>query len=182
MRIIGGVRRGKKLLAPSGQGTRPTTDRVRESLFNILSHRYAEHLQGLVLDAFCGTGALALEALSRGAEHAVLWDTDPQALKIARQNVEACGFSEMATLQRRAAETALPATQVADLVFLDPPYGKGLLSISIVSLLREGWLRADTLLVIERASGQPEALPGGLDIDDERRFGQTLVTLAYLAS
>ncbi|GAB5388546.1 MAG: 16S rRNA (guanine(966)-N(2))-methyltransferase RsmD [Alphaproteobacteria bacterium] len=182
MRIIGGARRGKKLEAPKGQETRPTTDRVRESLFNILSHGYADHVRdGYVLDAFCGTGALALESLSRGATEARLWDSSRQALKVASRNIEVCGFADRAELRQLSATTPETTPRPATLIFLDPPYGAGLLSRCVSALKSAGWIDQNSLLVIERASGSPESLPDGLDIVDDRRFGQTLITLAYLA-
>jgi 16S rRNA (guanine966-N2)-methyltransferase len=161
MRIIAGAWRGRALAAPAGLGTRPTADRVRQSLFDMLMHApWAGHalLEGaVVLDAFAGSGALGLEALSRGADRAVFFERDPAALAALRGNVTACKAADRSDIWGqdvlRAPRRAGPP---AALAFFDPPYGEGLVQRSVKVLRAEGWLAADCLLVAE--AGRLEAL------------------------
>ncbi|WP_179380862.1 16S rRNA (guanine(966)-N(2))-methyltransferase RsmD [Jannaschia marina] len=178
MRIVGGIWRGRRLAAlgkgDAGAHLRPTTDRVRESIFNLLTNGgYADDLDGArVLDVFAGTGALGLEALSRGAAAATFIEQGRKSLALLRENIDLLGAE--ARILARDARRAGPGT-AHDLVFLDPPYGKGLGEAAIAALQANGWIAPDALLVWEESS--PPRLDG-LTLEDQRRYGDTLVTLA----
>lgn len=174
MRIVSGKYRGKRLVAPDGDGTRPTTDRVRESLFNILNHGDFEIDHARVLDIFAGTGALGLEALSRGAAYALFVENDAAARGTIRQNVENLGAQGITQLLRRDATKLGPRISAQgsafNLVFLDPPYGKGLGKQALASALEGGWIADDATLVFE--CGQDEnPMPDGFKLIDERTYG-----------
>ena len=180
MRIIGGARRGLKL-AEVGEGDaaahlRPTSDRVRESLFNVLSGgRHGDPVTGAqVLDLFAGTGALGLEALSRGATRATLVDDGAAAARLISRNIALCR-AEDAARHLRLDATRLPPCDVAPftLVFLDPPYGRGLGGPALAAALRGGWLAPGALVVWEDAT--PQTPPTGLTLTDQRRWGDTWV-------
>jgi 16S rRNA (guanine966-N2)-methyltransferase len=178
MRIVAGKFRGKALLSPTDESIRPTSDRARESVFNILASRIGVHLDGVkVLDLFAGTGALGLEALSRGATSVVFVDTSAEARGLIRDHIEAFGAGGIAKLLRRDA-TALGVAGTMgpfDLVFLDPPYGKGLGEQALVSLRDGGWLAKDATIVLEEAVVAELALPDGLEVDDRREYGAAAV-------
>lgn len=174
MRIVAGKYRGKALLSPSDESIRPTSDRAREALFNILASRIGVNLDGLkVLDVFAGTGALGLEALSRGAQGAVFVDTGAEARGLIRDHILEFGIAGIAKLLRRDATALGPAGTMGpfDLVFLDPPYNKGLGEKALVSLRDGGWLAPDATIVLEEASGAVVELPEGLALDDRREYG-----------
>jgi 16S rRNA (guanine966-N2)-methyltransferase len=178
MRIVAGKFRGKALLSPSDDSIRPTSDRARESVFNILSSRIGVHLDGLkVLDLFAGTGALGLEALSRGASGAVFVDTGAESRGIIRDHIEAFGIAGIAKLLRRDATALGPAGTMGpfDLVFLDPPYAKGLGEQALVSLRDGNWLAKDATIVLEEGAEVELALPGGFTLDDRREYGAAAV-------
>lgn len=160
MRVIGGTARGRRLEAVPGRATRPTSDRVRETLFNILGPRVVE---ARVLDLFAGTGALAIEALSRGAAHAVLVEAARRAAEVARRNLERCGFQDRAELLIQRDRQALPwlarRGDRFDLVFLDPPYQRGLGQAALETLARLGLVPPGGLVVWERARGEEEPQP-----------------------
>ncbi|MEO6012150.1 MAG: 16S rRNA (guanine(966)-N(2))-methyltransferase RsmD [Devosia sp.] len=183
MRIIAGKFRGKALTSPEDDSIRPTADRVRESLFNILASRLGPSFDGLrVLDLFAGTGALGLEALSRGAANVVFVDTGAEARGLIRDHIEAFGAGGVTKLLRRDATALGPAGTMGpvDLVFLDPPYGKGLGEQALVSLQQGGWLKAETLLVLEESSEVEVAVPHGFTLDDRREYGAAAVHLLTL--
>ena len=178
MRIVAGKFRGKQLLSPGDDSIRPTADRVRESVFNILSSRLGPNFDGLrVLDLFAGTGALGLEALSRGASHVTFVDTGADARGLIRDHIEAFGAGGVAKLLRRDATALGEAGTMGpvDLVFLDPPYGKGLAEQALASLRNGGWLKPETLLVLEESSEVPVMLPDGFVLDDRREYGAAAV-------
>lgn len=182
MRIVGGEFRGRGLLSPKGLATRPTSDRVRESIFNILNHaKWLENdalEDSAVLDAFAGTGALGLEALSQGAAHAVFIEQDRQAARTCQDNIEAFGISGKALLLRHDAAAPphrLPQLAPRNLVFLDPPYGKGLGAKALLALAEKGWLAENAVCVMEMAKKQPEDPPAGFVLHDERAYGVALV-------
>ncbi len=181
MRIIAGDKRGLRL-ASVGKGDaaahlRPTSDRVRESLFNMLTGgRFGDPVEGArVLDLFAGTGALGLEALSRGATHAVFVENGRTAQTLIRENIAKTGYTDRATLIRHDATRLGPATSAATLVFLDPPYGKGLGARVLISAVETGWLAPGALVVWEENAPQPA--PEGFTQLDTRRYGDTHVTL-----
>ena len=178
MRIVGGKFRGKVLTSPEDDSIRPTADRTRESVFNILASRLGASFDGLrVLDLFAGTGALGLEALSRGASHVTFVDTGADARGLIRDHIEAFGAGGVAKLLRRDATALGEAGTMGpvDLVFLDPPYGKGLAEQALVSLRNGGWLKPETLLVLEESSEVPVMLPDGFVLDDRREYGAAAV-------
>jgi 16S rRNA (guanine966-N2)-methyltransferase len=174
MRIVAGKFRGKALLSPSDDSVRPTSDRAREAMFNILASRIGVHLDGVkVLDLFAGTGALGLEALSRGAQSAVFVDTGAESRGLIRDNIEAFGVAGVAKLLRRDA-TALGLAGTMgpfDLVFLDPPYSKGLGELALGSLRDGAWLSPDATIVLEEASETEIVLPSGFTLEDRREYG-----------
>ena len=162
MRIIGGAWRGRRLIAPAGLATRPTGERMRQAIFDMLLHAAwggPELLRGTeVLDAFAGTGALGLEALSRGAGRAIFMECDAKALGSLHSNIAACRAGERA---RVVAGDVLrpPPGQACGLVFLDPPYGHDLISAALRSLRAHGWVVPGTVIVAE--AGHLEVMPGG---------------------
>src|SRR5947208_10670047 len=152
MRIVGGRLRGRALAAPKSQAIRPTADRLRESLFNILIHAYGDPVTGArVLDLFAGTGALGLEALSRGAAFVLFVDDGAEARALLRQNVEMLGLAAVMRIFRRDATKLGPAYPVEpfSLAFLDPPYGKGLPEQALASAREGGWLTHGAVAVVE---------------------------------
>lgn len=182
MRIIAGKYRGKAL-ASVGKGDpaahlRPTTDRVRESLFNVLmGGAYGDPIDGArVLDLFAGTGALGLEALSRGAAHVTFVDDGTKARALIRQNIDLCQAQGVTALMRRDA-TRLGDRQgpAFDLVFLDPPYGKGMGERALASATEGGWLAPSALIVLEESA--PFTPPAGFDLLDQRKYGDTHITI-----
>ncbi|MDA7428287.1 16S rRNA (guanine(966)-N(2))-methyltransferase RsmD [Primorskyibacter aestuariivivens] len=182
MRIIAGTHRGRAL-TPVGKGDagahlRPTTDRVRESLFSMLGGgRFGNPFDDTrVLDLFAGTGALGLEALSRGAAEVAFVDDGRKSQKLIRANIALLGEQGRARLIARDA-TRLPVNEGApfDLVFLDPPYGKGLGEKALITAMAQGWIAPDALIVWEEASAQ--TAPDGFDLLESRRYGDTHITM-----
>jgi len=165
---------------PHSQAIRPTSDRSRESLFNILEHRFGGSLAGIrVLDLFAGTGALGIEALSRGAKAAVFVEESVEGRGLVRANIEAFDLTGVARILRRDA-TGLGAigTMIPfDLVFADPPYGKGLGEKAFLSALSGGWLHKQAVLVLEEASEVVINLPSCFIMADERHYGRTTLRL-----
>lgn len=179
MRIIAGKNRGRKLDLPDGTLTRPTTDRVRESIFNILSHHPEVSLQGArILDAFAGSGAMGLEALSRGALHVTFVEKQARVASVLRQNIQKLSGSGQTEVIQKDLLTIQAAAQPMDLVFLDPPYGKGLEFTSIPYLYDKGWIDEATLVVYETdAKTDPAPLANIVRILDERLYGTIRVRL-----
>jgi 16S rRNA (guanine966-N2)-methyltransferase len=175
MRIIGGKHRGRRLMAPEGRIVRPTGERAREALFDILAHgRFGERpvfAGARALDAFAGTGAFGLEALSRGAEHASFIEKDRAALVALRANIAALGEERSAAVLAGDALHPPRALAPASLVFLDPPYGKDLAQPALAALAAAGWLAPEALVVVEIAARQTLAPPEGFTLLEERRYG-----------
>src|SRR5947209_16016478 len=164
MRIVGGRLRGRSLAAPKSQRVRPTADRLRESLFNILVHAYGDPItDARVLDLFAGTGALGLEALSRGAAFALFVDDGAEARALLRENVAALGLGGVTRVFRRDATKLGQAHPIEpfSLVFLDPPYGRGLAEQALVAARAGDWLTNDALIVVEEAAKAGFAAPAG---------------------
>jgi 16S rRNA (guanine966-N2)-methyltransferase len=176
MRIVGGRLRGRALAAPRSPAIRPTADRLREALFNILLHAYGDPVTGArVLDLFAGTGALGLEALSRGAGFALLVDDAAEARALMRDNVATLGLGGCARIFRRDA-TALGEVHPVEpfsLVFLDPPYGRGLAERALTSARAGKWLLPDALVVVEEAADAGFTPPAGFAEIERRRYDDT---------
>src|SRR5579871_2381492 len=168
MRVVGGRLRGRVLATPSSQATRPTSERLRESIFDILEHRFPGQVEGArVVDLFAGTGALAIEALSRGARFALLVDNGAEARALLRANVEALALGGVTRIWRADATRlgAAPAGGPFALAFLDPPYGQGLVRPALASLIEGGWLEPNALCVVEEAAKAEIATPVGLALE-----------------
>jgi 16S rRNA (guanine966-N2)-methyltransferase len=179
MRIVGGRLGGRTLAGPKSQAIRPTGDRLRESLFNILAHGHGDPVAGArVLDLFAGTGALGLEAMSRGARFALFVDDGAEARALMRQNVEALGLGGVTRIFRRDATKLGAAHPVApfSLAFLDPPYRHGLAERALASLRAGGWLAPDALAVVEEAADAAFQAPEGFAEIDRRRYDDTEFT------
>jgi 16S rRNA (guanine966-N2)-methyltransferase len=178
MRIVGGRLRGRTLTAPKSQAIRPTSDRLRESLFNILMHAYGDPItDARVLDLFAGTGALAIEAISRGAGFALLIDDGAEARALIRQNVDTLGLGAVTRVFRRDA-TRLGAAHPVEpfgLAFLDPPYRKGLAAPALAAMRDGGWLTPDALVVVEEAADAEFAAPEGFVELERRTYDDTAI-------
>jgi 16S rRNA (guanine966-N2)-methyltransferase len=171
MRVVGGRLRGRALKGPQSQAIRPTADRLRESLFNILAHAYDNPIDGArVLDLFAGTGALGIEALSRRAAFALFVDDGVEARALLRGNVEALGLGGTSKVYRRDATELGPARPMEpfSVVFADPPYGKGLAEKALASAREGGWLVPGALIVVEEATASSFKAPDGF-VELERR-------------
>jgi len=183
MRVVGGRLRGRNIVAPSSREIRPTADRLREALFNILIHAYDDPVGGArVLDLFAGTGALGIEAISRGAAFTLFVDNGAEARALLRNNIEALGLGGVSKVYRRDATRLGPAHPLEPfgLVFLDPPYGKGLGEAALASLRDGGWLAPDALLVVEEAKAAAFAAPAGFAELERRAYDDTeFVVLRY---
>jgi 16S rRNA (guanine966-N2)-methyltransferase len=186
MRVVGGRLKGRSLVSPSSREIRPTADRLRESLFNILVHAYGDPIEGArVLDLFAGTGALGIEAVSRGAGFALFVDNGTEARALLRNNIEALGLGGLTKVFRRDATDLGPAHPVErfSLVFLDPPYGKGLAEKALVSLRNGGWLAPGAMLVVEEAKAAGLTAPEGYQELERRAYDDTeLVFLQAVAA
>ncbi len=184
MRIVAGEFRGRTLATPKGSAIRPTSDRLREALFNVLAHGYDDPVAGArVIDLFAGTGALGLEALSRGAQAAVFVDDGAEARGLIRGNIDALGLGGRTRLFRR------DATRLGDrgpvppfsLAFLDPPYGRDLATPALASLARGGWLVDGALAVVEEMSAATLEPPAGFAVEEVRDYGETALTFLRFA-
>jgi 16S rRNA (guanine966-N2)-methyltransferase len=179
MRIVAGAWRGRRLVAPPGDATRPTADRVRQALFDMLLHAPwggREVMEGVrVLDAFAGTGALGLEALSRGAAHATFMERDRAALAALRANIAACGAADRATVLAADATRPPRAEAPCGLVFFDPPYGEGLAPRALVALRDAGWIAPGALIVAE--TGVDEVLGEAAAFLASRVHGAARITV-----
>ena len=183
MRIVGGRLRGRLLEAPASRAIRPTSERLRESIFDILVHRHAGVVEGArVVDLFAGSGALGIEALSRGAKSALFVDNGPEARALLRANVEVFALGGVTRIWRADATLLgkAPAGAPFTLAFLDPPYDKGLAGPALAGLVEGGWLATGALVVVEESAEAEIGAPTVLRIVDERVYGETkVVFLAY---
>lgn len=180
MRVVGGALKGRRLATPKSDAIRPTTDRARESLFNILEHAYPGSIEGArVLDLFSGTGALGIEAISRGAAYCLFVEQDIAARALIRENVEALGLQGCTRIFRRDATHMGPigTMQPFRLMFADPPYGKGLGEKAVASLLAGGWLEKGALVVVEETASNPFQLPEGLTLLDRRIYASSSLSI-----
>jgi len=180
MRIVGGRLKGRVLSTPSSRAIRPTSERLRESIFDILEHRFPGHIEGArVVDLFAGTGALAIEALSRGARFALFVDNGAEARALLRANVEALALGGVTRIWRADATRlgAAPAGGPFALAFLDPPYGEGLAGRALAALVKGGWLEPNALCAVEEAAKADIVAPIGLALIDERTYGDTKIAI-----
>jgi 16S rRNA (guanine966-N2)-methyltransferase len=187
MRIVAGAFRGRNLVGPQHDGLRPTSDRVREAVFSILEHGAPDvSFAGIrVLDLFAGTGALGLEALSRGAAFTLFVEESADARALIRRNVEALGLTGQTKIFRRDATSLGPAGTMAPfaLAFLDPPYGQSLAERALVAAAEGGWLTPDAICVVEERADVALAAPAGFAEIDRRAWGDTAATfLRYLGT
>ncbi len=176
MRIVGGKLRSRPIAGPKSDAVRPTSDRLREALFNILTHSYGNPVTGArVLDLFAGTGALGIEAISRGADYSLFVDEGVEARALLRDNVESLGLGGVTRIFRRDASRLGPAHPLDpfSLIFLDPPYGKGLAEKSLISARDGGWLMPEALLVVEEAADAGFKTPEGFVELERRRYDDT---------
>jgi 16S rRNA (guanine966-N2)-methyltransferase len=172
MRIIAGTWRGRRLLTPKDRAIRPTSDRAREALFNILEHGVPPVRGARFLDLFCGTGAVGLEALSRGAAEVLLIDAEGgAALAIAEANLARLGSPANIRLLARDATHLGPARRAYDLLFLDPPYRSGLATPALAALASGGWLAPEARIIVELAAREDLTIPDGYALEEERRYG-----------
>jgi 16S rRNA (guanine966-N2)-methyltransferase len=185
MRIIAGRYRGKRLVAPDGAAIRPTGARAREALFNILAHgKFSSrpvYEDAIVLDAFAGTGALGLEALSRGARYATFMEKDRQARAALTSNIEAMGVKSGAAVMAADALKPPRSAAPASLAFLDPPYGEDLAGPALTSLALAGWFAPGALAVAEIPAKRGFIVPDGFDLLDERRYGAAKILFVRYA-
>src|SRR3954447_21789263 len=177
MRIVGGRLRGRALAGPASDRVRPTSDRLRETIFNVLAHAYDDPVAGArILDLFAGTGAMGLEALSRGGAFALFVDDSAAARGLIRANVEALGLGGETRLFRRdATRMGKAANAPFSLAFCAPPYGKDLATKALASCAAGGWLAPGALVVVEEAHGVEVALPEGFTVLERRDYGETKV-------
>jgi 16S rRNA (guanine966-N2)-methyltransferase len=181
VRIVAGSLKGRSIVTPEGQGTRPTSDRARQAVFNVLEHAaWAEPLDGMrVMDLYAGSGALGFEAISRGAAFALFVETDEEARGAIRENADAYGVMGRSRVHRRSAIDlgSRPGSdgEAFDLAFLDPPYRKGLGEQTLARLLEGGWLKPGALVVFERGSDEPEIDTPGYQRLDARNYGAARV-------
>lgn len=187
MRIVAGSLRGRPLIAPVGVDTRPTSDRARQALFDVLSHApWAPDLEGArVIDLFAGSGGLGLEALSRGAGFCLFVETGEAARGAIRDNIESFSLFGETRIHRRDATDLGPRPASAgaafDLAFLDPPYRKGLGVRALASLRDGGWLAEGAIVVLEQAADEPEPIAEGFEVIDNRTWGAARVWFLKLA-
>lgn len=181
MRIVSGQYRGKAIVAPPGEATRPTSDRARQAVFNILEHAaWAPELHGArVIDVFAGSGALGLEALSRGAGFCLFVETDDAARGAIRENIDAMHLFGVTRVHRRDATDLGPRPASAgtpfDIAFLDPPYAKGLGEKAVAELRAHGWLAPGAILMFERGRGEIDPILEGFEQIDARDYGAARV-------
>jgi 16S rRNA (guanine966-N2)-methyltransferase len=184
VRVVGGTLRGRPLSTPKTDAIRPTTDRTREAVFNVIAHRYGDLLGGgRVLDLFAGTGALGLEALSRGASYGVFIEESAEGRGLIRTNVEAFGLSGRTKIFRRDATRLGEAgtLQPFDIIFADPPYAKGLGEKALTAALEGGWLKPGALCIVEESAATPFQPPAGFTLEDRRDYGDTSVAFCVSA-
>jgi 16S rRNA (guanine966-N2)-methyltransferase len=183
LKIVGGKHRGRTLATPEGLATRPTASRARESLFNILAHANwrtdgtSPLIDARVLDAFAGSGALGIEALSRGAAHATFLDNDATAITLIGENLRKLGETGAAKVIRGDATNPPPCREPCDLVFLDPPYRKYQAAPALVALAKAGWLKSGAIATVELSNTENFLPPPGFEAIDERRYGAARIVI-----
>lgn len=175
MRIISGCRRGHKLYEFEGRDVRPTTDRVKESIFNLIQNYIPD---ANVLDMFAGSGALSFEMLSRGASHAVLLDCDKRSVALINKNIASLGFEKLCTVKEQSCfDYVKNCTVKFDVIFLDPPYNKGYIEPSLEAIVDNDLLADDGIIVLESDNTDFKNDISGLEIIKQKRYGRTFVTI-----
>jgi 16S rRNA (guanine966-N2)-methyltransferase len=191
IKVIGGKHRGRSIDTPARMTTRPTSNRARESLFNILMHASwndadvhggtSPLVDARVLDAFAGSGALGIEALSRGAAHATFLDNDATAIRLIGENLRKIGEAANAKVIRGDATRPPPSREGCDLVFLDPPYRSSLAASALTALAEAGWLKPGAVATVELANTEDVVPPAGFEAIDERRYGAAKIVIVRYA-
>jgi 16S rRNA (guanine966-N2)-methyltransferase len=188
IKVIGGKHRARSIDTPAGMTTRPTSNRARESLFNVLMHaNWREDgtsplVDARVLDAFAGSGALGIEALSRGAAHAIFLDNDATAIRLIGENLRKLGEIGAAKVVRGDATRPPPGRDPCDLVFLDPPYRSGHAAPALAALAQAGWVAPGAVITVELAHNEDIVPPAGFEAIDERRYGAAKIVILRHAS
>lgn len=178
MRIVGGKYKGRPIAAPKSKDIRPTKDRTRESLFNILTHSYSDHLDdGRVLELFAGTGAVGVEALSRGAEYVLFVETSIEGRGLLRQNIDNFALQGCTRVFRRDATKLGPRGTIEkfDILFADPPYSMGLGEKAIIATADFDWLNDGAVVILEEHNDVKPNLDGRFKLQDSRSFGETMM-------
>ncbi len=173
MRIIGGEFRGRKLTPPSDKRIRPTSDRMRETIFNILEHSTTPLEGANILDVFAGTGAMGIESLSRGAAHATFFDKSPASLKLIKKNIALFNLGEKTTVKATSAPIFPPSHKKYNIIFLDPPYNLDVINDTINSLDKNKYLAEYCLIIAETPSNMPLAFPSFLTVTKEKTYGNS---------
>jgi 16S rRNA (guanine966-N2)-methyltransferase len=188
LRIVGGRHRGRIIAAPEGQSTRPTASRAREALFNIQAQANwrpdgtSPLVDARVLDAFAGTGALGLEALSRGATYVTFLDNDSAAVRLIGENIATLRETAAAKVVRADAIRPPPGREPCDLVFLDPPYRSGQAAPALAALSAAGWVAPGAIVTVELAYNEDMVPPAGFEAIDERRYGAAKIVILRATS
>ena len=183
MRIVAGKHRGRNIIAPKGMEVRPTSDRVREAVFNILEHRAIGRggtsalVNARVLDAFCGTGACGLEALSRGAEHSTFLDISNTALDLCRRNIAALSEQVRTDVIRTDCLKSNYPTEPYDLIFMDPPYNEGMAQKALVNFGHIGWISNEAVCIIETGPDELLNIGATFILLEDRRYGRTRIRI-----
>lgn len=171
MRVIGGEYRGRKLISPKGKNIRPTSDRMRETIFNILSHSSRSFEGANILDAFAGTGAMGIEALSRGAAKATFFDKDRSSLQLVKKNIDLLGISDKSTLKYVTAPNFLPTHTAYDFIFLDPPFDLDIINDTLRNLNENGYFAADCMIIAEYDPSNNLIFPDYVEVLKEKTYG-----------
>ena len=181
LRIIAGAWRGRSIEVPAGDIVRPTSDRVREALFNRLAHAFTGHgfrLAGArIVDTFAGTGALGLEALSRGAAQAILLDRNPEIIALLKRNAVKLGAEDRTVIMNADGAHLPRAAAACDMAFLDPPYGEGLVIPALEGLAHQGWLKSGALVSVETDATEATPACAGYELLDRRAYGRIAVSI-----
>lgn len=183
LKIVGGRHRGRAIATPEGLATRPTSSRAREALFNILVHAnwradgMSPLIDARVLDGFAGSGALGIEALSRGAAHATFLDSDATAIKLIGENLRKLGETAAAKVVRADVTRPPPSREGCDLVLLDPPYRSGLAVPALIALAEAGWFNPGAIATVELGNAEDMIPPNGFETIDERRYGAAKIAI-----
>lgn len=181
--LIGGRFRGHRLELPPAKITRPTAQRTRAAIFNILNHNpHFPLTNARVLDVFAGSGAMGLEALSQGATHVTFVEQHPQVIQTLKDNIHKLGAESTCTLIPMPVQRLPQAAQPTDLVFIDPPYKESLETLTLEILYQQGWLHPQTLILIETAATSSWQVPLFLELLDERRYGAARISFLKLIS